>query len=300
MPCHGRADQLAAILPPLLADPGTLEVVVVADRDERVAIAVEALAHPAARVVRADAGNENGARQVGVAAARAEVVVVLDDDVLALPGLVSQHLTHDHRGRVVLGYMPVEPARLLGVRRFPARMYQHSYAAQVAHWERHPESILEKFWAGNFSARRDELLELGIENPRFRGKYFPDYELGLRLHAAGFVGSFDRAAAAWHLYERDAEGFVRDSRRQGAVLGLQDPAAAPPTGRDRLAANALLVGTYAAAALRARRAERLLARRLRSIEQRAGAHAAQSGEAERLGLLLPRAESAERSEVSDG
>jgi GT2 family glycosyltransferase len=285
IPSHGRAGQLRQILEPLVADPATLEVVVVADRDERVAPAVATLGLERVRVVAADAGNENGARQVGVEAAAAEVVVLIDDDVLPLPGLVSRHLSHSHERHVVLGYMPVEPRRLSGVMRFPARIYESSYQAQVQDWEHRPERILSKFWAGNFSARRDDLLAVGLENPDYRGMYFADYDFGLRLATAGFTASFDRGAATLHLYDRDVEGFIRDSRRQGAVRAEELAPLPHPSRRERLAAKGLLAGTVAASALRSRRGERYLARRLRALEQRVGARAAQAGTAVESGLL---------------
>ena len=287
IPSHGRASRLRPILEPLSADPATREVVVVADRDEEVAPAVAALGLPRVRVIVADAGNENGARQAGVEAAGSEVVVLIDDDVLPLPGLVSRHLAHEHRRHVVLGYMPVDPGRLVGARRFPARAYERAYQAQAVAWEREPERILSRFWAGNFSARRDDLLALGLVNPDFRGMYFGDYDLGLRLERAGFTACFDRTAQALHLYDRDAEGYVRDSRRQGAVQAGERGTVTPPSRRERMAAKGLLAGTLAASALRNRRAERYLAWRLRLLEQRFGAYAAQTGTAEASGLLTP-------------
>lgn len=288
IPSHGRAEQLARIVEPLLADPATAEIVVVADRDPQAEQTVRALGDPRVRAIAADAGNESGARQVGVEAAAEDIVVLIDDDVLPLPGLVSRHMAHDHRRHIVIGYMPVDPGLLAGVARFPARVYESSYQDQIAHWEGHPDEILKKFWAGNFSARRSDLLSVGLENPEYRGMYFADYDLGLRLDRAGYTASFDRDAAALHLYERDIEGFVRDSRRQGAAQGVDAPAVPPPTRLGLLASKGLLAGTLLAAAFRTRRAERYMARRLRRLEQRFGAYAAQTGEAEAIGLLSSR------------
>ncbi len=53
--------------------------------------------------------------------------------------------------------------------------------------------------------------------PRFTGRYHPDYEFGLRCHKAGLRGVFDAELAAWHLFERTPEQFARDCRRQGAA-----------------------------------------------------------------------------------
>ena len=105
VPTHGRAELLPVILAPLLRDPATSEVVAVADGDE------ERLAtrHPKLVAHRTDGAGESGARQAGVDRAGGEVVVLLDDDVVARDRLVTGH-ARAHAGRrdaVVLGYMPV-------------------------------------------------------------------------------------------------------------------------------------------------------------------------------------------------
>ena len=287
IPSHGGAELLPTIVGPLLADPATLEVVVVADRDEAVERTVAAIAHPNLRCVRADAGADNPARQIGVEAARGEVVVLLDDDVLARPGLVTRHLAHDHTRRLVLGYMPIEPRRLKGFRAFPARTYEADYQAAVARWEEDPERILGMFWAGNFSARREDLLSVGLSNPSYRGKYHADNDFGRRLQTAAITACFDRSAASWHLYSRDGRGYVRVCRLQGAGRALDAEPVEAPSSAERLAAKAMLRATYVAALLRADRVERHLLWRLRRIETRVGAYAAQNGRAEAEGLLLP-------------
>ena len=51
-------------------------------------------------------------RQAGIEAATGEVVLLLDDDVIARPGLVAGHLSHHLQlePKLVLGYMPAEYA----------------------------------------------------------------------------------------------------------------------------------------------------------------------------------------------
>ncbi len=60
-------------------------------------------------VARCENGGASAARQAGVEAASGEVVVLLDDDVVAEPGLVTGHArAHaDRDGVVVVGYAPV-------------------------------------------------------------------------------------------------------------------------------------------------------------------------------------------------
>src|SRR5438034_117709 len=89
VPTIGRA-RLADLVGAVLADDATTEVVVVADRDRAV---VEAMVAPVARsrapvvVVDGPGRGPAAARQAGVEHATGDVVVLLDDDVVPVPGL---------------------------------------------------------------------------------------------------------------------------------------------------------------------------------------------------------------------
>ena len=159
VPTHGRADLLPTVLAPLLRDPATAEVVAVADGDDDAYAVLGTLAGRDPRLVpvRTDGVGENGARQAGVDRAGGEVVILLDDDVLARDGLVTGH-ARAHAARrevVVLGYMPVAEALRDGP---PTELYASWYEEAVERYERDPGSILHNFWAGNASLRREDAL----------------------------------------------------------------------------------------------------------------------------------------------
>jgi glycosyltransferase involved in cell wall biosynthesis len=141
-----RAALIAKTIPPLLEDPATLEAVVVAVEDAAVAAAAHAIGDPRVRVAAAQAGNPSIARQIGVERARGQTVVMLDDDVLAGPGLVGGHAGHHPTpGLVVFGYMPIPPDRLRGPLRFPVRLYASSYEDRVKWWTAQPELVMTGF-----------------------------------------------------------------------------------------------------------------------------------------------------------
>jgi glycosyltransferase involved in cell wall biosynthesis len=215
MPTYDRGDRLEPVVAALLADPGTTELIAVVDgcRDgslER--LEAIAAADPRLRPLWIENQGENGAREAGVRAASSPVVLLIDDDVLAAPGLVSGHAAH-HATRddlVVVGYMPVgAPVRA------PARLYAAWYEDQCRRYEAEPDRVLENLWAGNVSLRREHALAVGLHNPAFDARYNPDRDLGLRLAAAGLTGVFDRALAATHLYERSLDAFLRDAAATG-------------------------------------------------------------------------------------
>ena len=114
MATYNRRQLLPRVLAPLLDDPATFELVIVVDGCEDGSIEyLEALAaeDPRVRPIFVPNGGRVAAQETGVEAARGDVVVlVMDDDVLAAPGLVSGHARHHERERdlVVVGYMPTE------------------------------------------------------------------------------------------------------------------------------------------------------------------------------------------------
>jgi glycosyltransferase involved in cell wall biosynthesis len=219
MPTYERCDRLEPVVAALLADPGTTELIVVVDgcRDGSLEL-LESMAAADARLrpMWIENRGENGAREAGMRAASHPVVLLIDDDVLAGPGMVSGHAAH-HAERddlVVLGYMPVpEPWQARGGA--PARLYAAWYEGQCHQYDSAPDRVLENLWAGNVSLRRDRALAVGLQNPAFDARYNPDRDLGLRLAAAGLTGRFDRALAAEHRYERSLDAFLRDAAATG-------------------------------------------------------------------------------------
>jgi len=215
MPTHGRSALLHTVLEPLLADGAATEIVVVADGDDdahRIASEI-AEREPRLVAVATPGVGENGARQAGVEHATGDVVVLLDDDVLAHDGLVAGH-ADAHAGEealVVLGYMPVAP----GAHGIPEELYALTYEATVAAYERDPDAILRNCWAGNLSLRRADALRVGLADPAYDASYNADRDLGLRCERAGLTGRFRRELRATHLYRRSLRDLRRDARTSG-------------------------------------------------------------------------------------
>ena len=296
LPTRDRAGGLHRIVAPLLADPAAHEVVVVVDgsRDGSRAV-VEGLARadPRVRPVWLDGRGEMAARQAGAEAARGDVLVFVDDDVLAGTALVTGHARHHaaRGGLVVLGYMPV-PETAEG---FASRLYRREYEERCSTYERDPSNVLLHLWAGNFSMRRSDCLAVGLADDAYDERYHPDTDFGLRCLAAGLEGRFDRRLRASHLHRRALPEFTRDARSQGAArvllrelhgpaplprnafeTGLPGPARRVVRLARRPRATTLLrallgAGVGGAGRLRAAAVEDACARILRRIEQQRGA-----------------------------
>jgi glycosyltransferase involved in cell wall biosynthesis len=302
VPTYNRGHALEAILRPLIDDPTARELIVVIDgsTDDSLQV-VQALAARDSRVraLPIANGGEMAAREAGARAAESEIVLFLDDDVLAEPGLVASHAArHAERvADVVLGYMPVELAARPSPEDFASRIYAREYEGRCQVYERDPVSVLRELWAGNFSMRRQACLAVGMPNPRYTARYHPDRDFGLRCLEAGLTGVFDPSLRARHLHSRALPAFIRDARSQGAARvlmqelhrgrvpavtvleferGLPAPAAQlVRLGRRRRASAALsgilTVGVRAAGGLRLWPAQLTAARLLRRVEQQRGA-----------------------------
>lgn len=229
VPTYRRRDGLAVVLQPLLDDPATTEVVVVVDGSHDGSIELLrdlARTRPALVPVLTENQGPAAARQHGIDLSRGEVVLLVDDDVVAAPGLVTGHARHHAgaAGLVVLGYMPTRVPSPPGRDGWSTELYAREYEAACRAYERDPADVLLRLWGGNLSVRRSDLARVPFLSPDFRGTYHEDSDFGVRCHRAGLRGVFDRSLASTHEHRRDMAQFRRDARRQGAghheLLGL--------------------------------------------------------------------------------
>jgi hypothetical protein len=225
VPTYNRRDKLPMVVDALLADPATTEVVVVVDgcRDGSLDVLRErAATEPRLKPVFIENRGTAGAQQAGVEHASGDVVLLLADDVIAAPGMVTGH-AHRHAGRerlVVVGYMPISDWRSRPRDRFASYLYACEYERACQVYDRASENTLRALWGGNVSLRRTDCLRVGVGSDRFGENYHEDTDFGLRCLKAGLTGVFDRSLLAEHAHERTLDGVLRDARKQGAGKAL--------------------------------------------------------------------------------
>lgn len=217
IPTYNRCAALVGALRPLLDAHDALEIIVVVDGSQDGSAALlsrQARDHARVRPLIIDNVGDTGARQAGLERARGEVVLFLDDDVVAHAGLVAKHARHHARrgpGVVVVGYMPVagsiQPAQ---------RVYASDYEILCQRYRDDADQILLSLWAGNVSMRRSDALRVGMANPSYTERYHADRDFGLRCLRAGLQGVFDDELKATHHYSRDFEAVLRDAESSGA------------------------------------------------------------------------------------
>lgn len=224
---RGRPHLLPDLVAAVLEDPGARELVVVVDGEQDVTAgptSAEVLDHLAARherlvPVTLPRSGQLRALATGVERATAEVVLLLDDDVLPTCELASGHARR-HQGRaglVVVGTMPVA---LPGTGRASAgtELYARDYARHLDELRSGAFGVLDHLWTGNVSLRRADCLAVGLARTSFRASYHADRELGLRLADHGLSGVLDEELTAVHLHRRTNRAFLDDARRHGAGL----------------------------------------------------------------------------------
>lgn len=235
-PTYGRRRALSAFVEPLLREPELHELVIAVDGSDDGSVEwLEERRRTEDRLVVLDLPNRGAGatRQAGIEAATGEVILLLDDDVIAAPGLVAGHARHhrDLERKLVLGYMPNDPVRLPRGRRGIAELYRQAYESHCKRFRADSAFVLHGFWGGNCSLPRRDFLEVGMEGLSVkRGQ--DDREFAIRCAKAGIHGVFDPSLLGEHVFDRDLAAYRRDARVQGESRRLLHDAHADLLGHD--------------------------------------------------------------------
>jgi glycosyltransferase involved in cell wall biosynthesis len=219
IPTHNRRELLVRLLDALGAQTypsERMEVVAVLDGcTDGSAGAIRALDLPyRLELVEQDGRGAAEARGAGVAAAREELVLFVDDDIILEPGCVAAHADAHRQGDgtiVALGYCP------------PVSDGSWWSLVLRAWWEDHYRRKripghrfgFADMVTGNTSLTKSALHGAGGFDPAFRGRR-EDWELGIRLleHGSRFVHCHD--AVGHHHLDLDLERAVARQRTEAA------------------------------------------------------------------------------------
>jgi len=164
------------------------------------------------------------ARNVGIRAAEGEIILFVDDDIIASDNLLEEHVkTHNaHPRSVVRGWVNhVDDLEKPGKQpRFTMQDISTAF-----------------FWTSNVSVAKKYLVEAGMFDERFKEYGWEDLELGLRLKSLGLQLKYNRNAVVYHYKSRwkksDIPRLLKQARSKGrtAVIFLDKH----PTVRVKLA-----------------------------------------------------------------
>ena len=216
IPTHNRAPVLARCLD-ALEPQGADEVVVVDDAstDGTPAILAE---RPWVRAIRRErSGGRSGAKNTGVEAATGDVVLFVDDDAIAQPGLVDRHRAHhaEHPEphEALLGLVTWAPE----IEVTPHMHWLENGGPMFAYNDiDDPENVTWRMlYTVNVSLKRAFLEPFDEELP-----IYEDTELGYRLSRRGLRLRHRPEALAHHLRTETPERTERRMEEVGAAAAL--------------------------------------------------------------------------------
>lgn len=201
VPTLGRAT-LARCLAALRAQTEPAVEVIVAADARAPALAEE--------TVRASRPGASAARNAGWRAASAPLVLFVDDDVVADPGLAATHLAAHAREPAetvaVLGHVRwADELRVTGFMRWLERGFQFEYA----HLRNGDDVGWGRFYTANVSVKRRLLERSGGFDEEHFPFHYEDLELARRLAAWGLVVRYVPGARAEHLSAPTLESYAR-------------------------------------------------------------------------------------------
>jgi glycosyltransferase involved in cell wall biosynthesis len=201
IPTYNRLDTLRHVIPSLLRQDLRADryEIIVADSNSNDGTA-EFLAGVSAEYprVRHLPGPYTGramARNAGIEAARGELVMFTDADIIASGDLLSLHLErHTQRPDIAVVGMELQVSSLDDYERLASRPSERRPL--------HPNSRKHLSWlyflTGNASVRRRDLDRVGRFDENFTGYGHEDLELGYRLQAAGITIVYEPRAVDYH------------------------------------------------------------------------------------------------------
>ena len=203
VPTRDRLDTLRVVLPSLLDQtlPADQYEIVIADSRSRDGTAgfVGELVDAGRGNIRHIPGDYTGraaARNAGIAAARAPLVLFTDADIIASRDLLAQHDETHSAARERIAVVGCE----LQVKSLDEYRLQRDQPS--ARRPLHPNTRRSLSWlyflTGNASVRRDDLLAVGGFDEDFTGYGHEDLELGYRLAKAGVELRYNPNAINYH------------------------------------------------------------------------------------------------------
>jgi glycosyltransferase involved in cell wall biosynthesis len=212
VPTVGRLATLRRVLDRLeaqTAPAGEFEVIVAADAKaaqlDELDRLLEGRSYQAQRLQGALPG-ASAARNAGWRAARAPLLLFIDDDILADPVLIEEHLLWHHRNPSrevgVLGHVRwAQELRVTPFMRWLEHGIQFNYPGIVGQ-----ETVWGNFYTANVSVKRALVESAGGFDERRLPYGYEDLDLALRMHRrGGFRLLYNRAASAEHVHPMDLD-----------------------------------------------------------------------------------------------
>lgn len=156
-------------------------------------------------------------RNVGIRAARGDIILFIDDDIQSEPNLVETHWKYhqDHPNSSIIGALitPWDNSKEAFLRYLRDRGIFNAYSIACGKMD------FSYYHTGNVSTARTTLLDVGAFNEQFEIYGMEDIELGYRLEKHGSRMVHGPEAKAMHYYFPTYRQFVQRCEQAGYSLG---------------------------------------------------------------------------------
>mgnify|MGYP000356766042 CR=1 FL=1 len=173
----------------------------------------------------------SSARNLGIAKAKGDVIIFVDDDRIPAPDFIQKHMTGHE-----------EPCVLLGLRTDVMYEEEELYSLyELGHVRDNPDCVRTRllegelqqgfpafllksslkwllFYTGNVSVDREYLVKAGGFDENFKGWGHEDLDLGIRLHMSGIPFRRDDAIVNYHILHDD--NFDIKQRKKESIRNL--------------------------------------------------------------------------------
>jgi len=163
----------------------------------------------------------SAARNHGATQAQGEILLFLDDDIVASSELIKEHLlshTLEKGKKAVIGYIRSDESIL---KEPMASFFEYSFKREYERMATHHETVsANDVRGGNFSIRKNIFLELGMFDDELGRIANEDGEFAYRFEKAGGRFIFNPKAIGYHLYQKGFKESIAKAHCQGRAAVL--------------------------------------------------------------------------------
>jgi glycosyltransferase involved in cell wall biosynthesis len=156
------------------------------------------------------------ARNMGAACANADIILFLDDDMIASKNLLEEHIkAHSYHKGTVLGYFDSDWEKKGDTF---LEYLEESGAQNSFDFKDENDVGYQHFFTGNISVKKHMFNKVGGFDEKFPAPSVEDIELGYRLYCYGDKIKFNKKAYSFHDYQPNFKDFRKKRFRVGLPL----------------------------------------------------------------------------------